>query len=44
VADTGRRITYKGRVADNGELILFLEDYLFFSTGLPSMTKGEIVE
>jgi hypothetical protein len=40
----GRRITDRGRVADKGELFLFLEDYVFLSTGLPSMTKGEIVE
>jgi hypothetical protein len=43
-ANRGRIITYRGRVADKGYFFLFLEDYMFFSTGLSSMTKGEIVE
>jgi hypothetical protein len=40
----GRRITNRGRIATKGELFLFLEDYVFFSTRLSSMTKGEIIE
>jgi hypothetical protein len=40
----GRRIADKGRVSKKGELFLFLEEYVFLSRGLPSMTKGEIVE
>jgi len=39
-----RRIRYRGRVEDKGELFLFLEDYVFLSIGFSSMTKENIVE
>jgi hypothetical protein len=32
VGDSGRIITYRGRIANKGELFIFLGDYMFFNT------------